>query len=567
MSSVSEESNDSFLFDDENFTCEYVSTESNEKLIKCVSVNPYNIQKMTKKIQNYQKYQHPLLLPISSFSFNNNDDGEKGNLTVVYKLPENCEKMESICNIYNFSKSNSSIIAFGVASLFQAIEKTKLFNSKLDLSYILVNEKFEPFVVLLGISEFGESLYKLYFSLLNKIIGDDNYINSFKKEMDNYLKEDVFDRIIQEIFFSSKFNTDDENVENYHKRLLSKDLAIKLWRGLNQDNLTLNKKINNLSDEIERLKEQFGQFQQEDHNYKAQEYSIQELKNTVLHSVALMNTYAFTKNELKIPLSLKNAGIFSYLINSQETKFEKLVVPSQSSGDLYCIIDSQSSDNYSSGSSTKEYIKFEFPNPIRVNGFKIQSAHRSFLRTWKLKSVDDYDDTEEVIFKTKDDHSLDGVNKELIVHFDEPITSSIFIIEKNGVNWSNTKFFRVKNVEFFSDQPQFRNGVFKTLVNEAGGDPHKADVYITASSFDFKRFHKLSPSHSLCTLNDPQSSWYQFELTKGKAIVQGYRIQFLFDYLINKFTLKGSNDMKHWNVIDRQKLTKEIGRASCRERV
>jgi hypothetical protein len=176
----------------------------------------------------------------------------------------------------------------------------------------------------------------------------------------------------------------------------------------------------------------------------------------------------------ELPLSPAGDGIFARLIGAQATPFDRRVIASQSSGDIHCLISADSPDNYSSGSREFEWVEFEFPEPIRVTAARLKSAHRAFLKTWAFCSFDD-SGSKIVLHSAKNDAVLNGTGNEVVIGF-APTTARRFRIEKYGANWAGTNFFRLKNVELFSDEPRFADGVFRTLVAEAG-DPHRARVY------------------------------------------------------------------------------------------
>jgi hypothetical protein len=152
-----------------------------------------------------------------------------------------------------------------------------------------------------------------------------------------------------------------------------------------------------------------------------------------------------------------------------------------------------------------------------------------------------------VLYSVVDDARLKGAGKAL--RADVRATSSkIFRIEKRGVNWQDTFFFRVKNVELFSEE--FPDGVFKTLVG-CVPDPHRADVLVTASNFDFQNYHRMGAGRRLCTLADKGYPWIQWELTRGMAVVHAYRIEQVPGGLLDVWSLQASNNAADWTVIDR----------------
>jgi hypothetical protein len=155
------------------------------------------------------------------------------------------------------------------------------------------------------------------------------------------------------------------------------------------------------------------------------------------------------------------------------------------------------------------------------------------------------------LYSTKDNQDLNGPGKEVTIDV-FPTVSRVFRLDKQGRNWAGTNFVRVKNIELFSDDPDFAGGVFKTLVAQAKGDPHHADVVVSASNFDFQRVHELSPSRSICTLFDQDQPCLQFEIVNGRVIIQGYRMQQLSGFGFEKWSVQGSNDGAEWIVLDRR---------------
>jgi hypothetical protein len=251
----------------------------------------------------------------------------------------------------------------------------------------------------------------------------------------------------------------------------------------------------------------------------------------------------------EFPVSFKLNGVFSHLITSQASPFDRFVIVSQSSGDVWRLIDPNSQDNYSSASGEWEWIQFDFPEPISIVGLKLKSAFRSFLKTWSFASID-RDGVRTELFSTVDDERLNGSSNEVVVDLKSTV-SSTFRLEKYGMNWQGTRFFRLKNIELFSDQPEYLGGVFRTLVEKAG-ECHHARVLVSASNFDFQHFHILGARKSMCTLLDEGPPWIQFEITRGSVIVNGYRLEFVTDNIFGAWSLQASNDLDAWSVIDRR---------------
>ncbi|OHT13643.1 hypothetical protein TRFO_16205 [Tritrichomonas foetus] len=321
-----------------------------------------------------------------------------------------------------------------------------------------------------------------------------------------------------------------------------------------QNNLNdISENITFLKNEISKLRGILNNIQEKEEENKKILDSFDDFQNITKEKVnSAINSLEITSKNAKnviLPPSVSGGGICQYLIGSQTTKFDHLVIPSQSSGDVYCIIDENDGGNYSSGAGDYEWIQFEFQEEIEVTSFKIQSAHRAFLKTWGIVAYNE-DGKEITLYETKNDNSLKGKNAEFSTAVLEKVKTNKIRLEKFGVNWSDTNFMRVKNIEFYTDDPKYQNGVFKQLLQEADDhDPHKAAVYLTASNFDFRYFHQINPKRSLCTLYDEKLPYFQIEFPKGKVKISGYRIQQLIKYPVLSWSLTGSNDKKHWKTL------------------
>jgi hypothetical protein len=156
---------------------------------------------------------------------------------------------------------------------------------------------------------------------------------------------------------------------------------------------------------------------------------------------------------LKIPSSINKIGIFGFLIDSQRDMFKRNVVISQSSYDIYSVIDEKSNDSWGLGHPTiqtsKEWIQFEFPDPISINALSIMTGDRNFLRSWSFSSRENNGEWR-LITERKDDDSLNGAKKEMKISLPERV-SKAFRIEQTSLNWSNTVYFHIRNVELFSN--------------------------------------------------------------------------------------------------------------------
>lgn len=557
--------------------------------IKGISSSQYFIMMVFKKLQNIDKdtfiknisslssIKYPSIFSIVAFEFHN----ETNNLPTIFFNGPDIQNIK--CIEKNDISSNKSIqfkIISAVAFTIHYLWTNQIEVDSINADDIFITKNDEPIILVTNIlsnlrqnvlKSFGEIIKSVCSINIDEIqanqkdyINDSNYlyINLYSlcnsNISSNYSMNDIIDYII-----SADLNTlvdSPQEVEPFILHLFSQSLSekavLQLYKKAAYQDIRINELtsiVEDLSNEVNDLNKLVSHLQQNDNKIESISKEADNIQTNLNKSLSVIQSIIDPGYRVEIPINNTSVGIFAYLISSQKAPFDRLVVPSQSSGDVYCIIDPDSPGNYSSGSGDYEWVQFEFKEPISVLSFKIKSAHRAFLRTWGLIAYDD-DGKEIILYKKKDDPALNGKFKETTINF-KAIEAKKFRIEKFGKNWAETNFMRIKNFEFYSDDPQYIGGVFKTLLERCGGDPHKADVLITASNFDFQRFHRINPERSLCTLYDEEAPWFQVELNHGRAVIHGYRFQTLNNFPISKWQIAGSNDNQKWDTIHENEIS------------
>lgn len=211
-------------------------------------------------------------------------------------------------------------------------------------------------------------------------------------------------------------------------------------------------------------------------------------------------------------------GILYYLNKKQENKFDRLFIASQGSRDIYCLIDQKSDENFNTANQKVNFIQFEFKNEIQINGIKICSANNFFPRSFDILINDS------TVKQIRNANELNGKNKEMTINFDENNAKSVrlLFIDKN---WNNDNFtVELKRVEFLSPNQEYSQGVFAKLVDECENkDPHRCDVLLSASEFDFNSFFLVDSKRRLLTFKTKAE--FQIEMTKGTVIIHAIRMR------------------------------------------
>lgn len=187
----------------------------------------------------------------------------------------------------------------------------------------------------------------------------------------------------------------------------------------------------------------------------------------------------------------------------QKNPFDRLFVASQSSTDIYSLL-VPTCDNINT-TYDGFFVEFELETAVIINSIHIFSLNGCYPRSFDIA----FDG--ETVKSVKDAEELNGPYKDMIVNFDpiflKKLEWHIFIIFKKNwtfVNWTK---------------------VFTTLVDESENkDPHKCPVFIAATSFDFNSFTS-SEAKNYVWVYAYENQWFQIELTKCAAILNGFRIK------------------------------------------
>lgn len=232
---------------------------------------------------------------------------------------------------------------------------------------------------------------------------------------------------------------------------------------------------------------------------------------------------------------LKEPALIS-LLNQEE---ERLYIVSQSSNDIFNVINPKSNDYFSIYENY--FICFELPEKVNICGFKVFSAGYDFPKTFNIE-IDGV-----VVKEVKEANELNGENKEMTININ-PKEGKLVKLILTGPQWddnkSNSIHICLKRFEILSNDQKYANGVFETLVKSCEyQDPHRCSVLLSATKYDFNSFHSIDNKNQICTWTTVEKSWFQIELTKGLAVISHCRIIMHSDDLFLKsFKIVGSAD-------------------------
>lgn len=293
----------------------------------------------------------------------------------------------------------------------------------------------------------------------------------------------------------------------------------------------------------ERLQHQVSELEQK--------LSICLLRLDDLEKHTKLRTKAFEVSDTEI-------GILRYLQLCQKSNFKRKFFSSQSSAELFGIVNPDSQNYYGSPDKGDAWVQFEFPCEVTVYAFLIQSYLSCFIKSYRMISINE-DFSETVLYSTNAETGLKGELKEVVHRLEKPVKTRKIRFEQTGRSWTDKNFIGIKRMDFRTNQCE--GYYLEHLMKCVGGDPHKIPVQITSRYFDVYSFTMMNPSSYICTFDSPSPSWFQVEIAEGRVSVVGYRIKRHEALKIRSWTIRGSNDptleLDKWTEVDRVEEEKE----------
>lgn len=297
---------------------------------------------------------------------------------------------------------------------------------------------------------------------------------------------------------------------------------------LNQTTDLLSNHINQIEMKNKKIMNNYSQLINNDEKLLRVKY---EMKNEMLSMVSHFASCSFMTN-----IGLSTTGILNHLKSKEKNQFDKLFIASTSSCDIYNLIDPNTKDDIGTGNDGNFFIEFELERPIKINGIKVFSSSTRFPKSFDIE-VDGI-----IVKSIKEANELNGKFKEMTIIFDSMFGSKVKFIQ-TGPNWDRgNNFLNMRRFEILSDDCQYSKGAFSTLIEQSPqNDPHKCPVKITAKNYDFNTFFLIDSKHHICTSNE-ENSWFQIELTKGWAVINGFRLKRGNLYKLRSFKIIATDD-------------------------
>lgn len=418
-----------------------------------------------------------------------------------------------------------------VQSLFNVFNHEKRRLTKHDLAYELIKQHhestndFDIFILLdkldgskLSRSNFLESLSLREERLNHMPIIDFSYLsNMFDKQ--TKLEEKV-----------AELDSEIKNIQQEHEK------EMKNMNDTHSNEIgEMKEMIESLTNRIKAIENKNQKLPNSQKNQSNNHDELKRIVNNHLHEIE--NIQPISDQIFTDQPNLETPGIIRRLERKQKTPFDRLFVASQSSNDIYNLIDPNTNDDFiTSDIKKKFFITFELKEPVMINGMKIWSSNYGYPKSFDI-SVDG-----QIVKSIKEAVELNGKNKEMTIQFDAIQGTKIQFIQ-TGQSWDRKSHkINIKRIEILSSEDKFSKGVFTTLIESSENhDPHKCPVIVSATSHDNNSFYLRDTNKNVYMTNINQ--WFQIEFICGQVILCGFRLKKGKITKIKNFKIICTNDV------------------------
>jgi hypothetical protein len=241
-------------------------------------------------------------------------------------------------------------------------------------------------------------------------------------------------------------------------------------------------------------------------------------------------------------------------LRESEWMFDPQVVFAQSANDAYAMIDPASDGCFGSHAYGSERIEFHFRDAIQVNGIVVGTHRCAFPRSFSVSAVKSNGEVE-VLADVVDAEELRGRRLEMRVDFKKSITAKVSRVNQTGPNWKGTSFFRLGKVEFLSNDPKYRDGVFHTIFRSP--DVRKF-VCVSTRTNQPERLYRMSTFDCDTHARKLLPCWLEMGFPHGSLQLAGYAMRRFPLGELREWSMNGSNDHETWTVlhqVDEQEQT------------
>ena len=380
---------------------------------------------------------------------------------------------------------------------------------------------------------------KDHLKTLNQTIEDnEKELNNYQKKQDE--KISIFDtKLLQNI---SKITQQIEGITNKINEIDKKEETNQNSQNKQEEEITHFKEehsinISNMKKLIEEITNKINEVEEANQKENiSHQKDISEIRGVIARLEQQKEQKEITKktsikcHPFTSEINRNTDGILCRLKKNEMNPFNHLFIASQSTNDIYNLIDPNTNDTFEI-QGIGGFIEIELQEPVDITGIKIFSSYSYFPKTFDIEIND------KLVQKIEETKELKGKNQSMTIDIEYKQTRKVRIINR-GKNWDkHNNYIIIKRIELLSNEAKYSQGIFSTLVYESEDhDPRKCPVFMSASSNDFNAFHLIDSPKIICT--DPKEhSWLQIEFTEGRAVLFGFRLKMYNEYKIRSYKI------------------------------
>jgi hypothetical protein len=234
-----------------------------------------------------------------------------------------------------------------------------------------------------------------------------------------------------------------------------------------------------------------------------------------------------------------------------ESRFSPLIILSQSTNNVWNIIDPDSDNMYISHDRGAAEINLFFAQDITLTRIVVSSGTRSVPRGLSFRTISPNGDSQLI----GNLHISDPTPVTSFAFDFPPTTARLFRISQIAPNGSDRHCIRIRKIECFSPDSRFCNGVFDYLFR-TNPLAIRQFVEITARFNQPDQLYRLDRTFNSGTEVTSFADfrpWVEIALTRGQLLVTGYVLMRRINFELRSWSLVGSNDVSlpldEWTVL------------------
>jgi hypothetical protein len=328
---------------------------------------------------------------------------------------------------------------------------------------------------------------------------------------------------------------------------MSEDVRRTVGEQISADVAMLQSRMNGIGLQVEQLQTESVKCQRDSRDVQFANGMMISCLASVASSRGLHSPIErFVGGDLVFSPSVVGSGAIGHF-RKTESVFMSGCALTQSSGDVFSLIDPDSQNNYGSSNSGQAWIKVQLRDPVMISAIRIQVGNRHLPRDFDvLLTGPDGEFTRAVR-----NANLNTPSRSETYPIDAMSITAVTITQR-GPAWDGDQHLNFRSLELFAPDGEYASGVFRTLFNSYRAHIREV-VSVTARDFDLGVVHSLTPRTTVCTFKS-EHAWVEVAFDNHRLLVNSYRLDRDTPGRLRSWRLVGTNNnslpLVQWTTID-----------------